>query len=277
LLTTCTPKGQEAVTTFVGGYLIRKVEPETKSPYSDFSVEERSKFREMFWAVYDRDVEKVQKLLNEGYDPDKCLGEGGWIVSNPLHVVARSFYNTYLIEKRDKKIPDPPPDVAIFQLLVEGGADIYKRPYIWCRVTVYDNQSLESMLRKPMRLSNGKPDATYEEAKKEAVYYINDANRLLAAFLKAGADPDKLGHPYPYSYEGMMARITDEEAEEYFAKGTRAINEAIKKGIWWESQVDLLLQYTTLDEASLKAAEESDDPAMIGKISRLWIEQRKGE
>ena len=63
------------------------------------------------------------------------------------------------------------------------------------------------------------------------------------------------------------------EAEKYFAKGTRPINEAIKKGMRWENQVDLLLQYTTLDKDSLKAAKQSKDKAMIEKITRLWNEQ----
>jgi len=70
--------------------------------------------------------------------------------------------------------------------------------------------------------------------------------------------------------------INYEEASEYFAKGTRPLYEAIKKGMRWESQVDLLLQYTTLDEDSLKAARESKDPAMIAKITRLWNEQNAG-
>jgi len=67
--------------------------------------------------------------------------------------------------------------------------------------------------------------------------------------------------------------MTEEEANEYHAKGTRPINEAIKKGMRWESQVDLLLQYTTLDEDSLEAAKESKEPAMIEKINKLWNEQ----
>jgi hypothetical protein len=267
LLVACTQKGQEIVEIFVEKHLVKKVEPVNKSPYSDFSVEERSKFREMFWAIYDLEIAEVQKLLNEGYDPDRCLGEEGWESSNTLSVIARKFYNTYVRKNRNKVIPDPEPDVAILQVLINGGANINKWPYIWLRVMEYHNNLIEQILS-----SN---TTTKEENEEEVIFFVNDANRLLAAFLKAGADPDKLGHPYPYSYEGMMAGITDEEAEEYFAKGTRAINEAIKKGIWWESQVDLLLQYTTLDEDSLKAAEESGDPAMIGKISRLWEAQER--
>jgi hypothetical protein len=99
-------------------------------------------------------------------------------------------------------------------------------------------------------------------------------NRIIEAFLKAGADPDLPGHPYPFSYEAMKARITDEQAREYFSKGTRAINEAIAKGMAWESLVDLLLAYTQLDEESLKAAERSNDPAMVRKIQKLWQVQK---
>jgi hypothetical protein len=43
----------------------------------------------------------------------------------------------------------------------------------------------------------------------------------------------------------------------------------------WESQVDLLLRYVKLDEASLEAARESGDPGMVEKINRLWEEQQK--
>jgi hypothetical protein len=102
----------------------------------------------------------------------------------------------------------------------------------------------------------------------------NDANRVLAALLEAGADPDKLGHPFPFGYDRKLPRFTDEKANKYFANGTRAINEAIKKGIFWESQVDILLQYTNLDEDSLIAAKESGDSAMIEKITKLWEEQQ---
>jgi hypothetical protein len=104
--------------------------------------------------------------------------------------------------------------------------------------------------------------------------YIGDANRLLAAFLELGADPDKLGHPYPFSYDWKVPFLTDRRAEKYFSKGSRAINIAIEKGIMWESQVDLLLQYTKLDQESLKAAERSKDPAMIAKIEKLWDQQQ---
>jgi hypothetical protein len=71
--------------------------------------------------------------------------------------------------------------------------------------------------------------------------------------------------------------MTDERAAKYFARGTRPVNEAIKKGMRWESQVDLLLQYTTLDKDSLKAARQSKDKAMVQKIKKLWKEQEARE
>jgi hypothetical protein len=98
-----------------------------------------------------------------------------------------------------------------------------------------------------------------------------DENRLLEAFLQAGADPDKLGHPHPYSYEAIIEKfITDENVDEYFKDGTHAINHTIEKGMAWESQVDILLHYTELDDESLLAAKKSNDFLMIEKINQLW-------
>ena len=49
-----------------------------------------------------------------------------------------------------------------------------------------------------------------------------------------------------------------------------AFYEAIKKGMKWESQVDLLLKYgATLDESCLEAAKLSGDEDMIKKIEKL--------
>lgn len=42
------------------------------------------------------------------------------------------------------------------------------------------------------------------------------------------------------------------------------------KGLKWESQVDLLLEYgATLDESCLEAARLSGDKAMLEKVERL--------
>ena len=151
-----------------------------------------------------------------------------------------------------------------------AGADINARPYVWFEVFATDNENINLL----QRLKNYQGDFDENpEFKKNVDTFIDDINRYLSALLKAGADPDKLGHPYPFSHDAIKARITDKQANEYFSRGTRAINIAIEKGIIWESQVDLLLQYTKLDEESLKAAERSNDPAMIEKIEKLWKAQ----
>jgi hypothetical protein len=141
-------------------------------------------------------------------------------------------------------------------------------------VFVCDNWDIDQIQRQTTQyLSSGDLWATQEEADKEKAGFVQDANRLIKAFLEAGADPDQLGNQYPYRPYQKDKYMSDEEANSYFAQGTRAINEAIKKGMVWESQVDLLLQYTKLDEASLEAARESNDPVMVEKIERLWHEQ----
>mgnify|MGYP000990774539 CR=1 FL=1 len=222
--------------------------------------------RAFYNAVYREQSELVQEYLDRGFDPDYCQGECGWGDSNPLAVVAEGFYTTYYRTLRGAEIPNPTPDVATLQVLVAGGADVNRRPYIWDRVYMYTNEDLNGRWRSS--IVDGKPVGVEEDVK---TYY-----RIIEAFLRAGADPDLLGHPYPFSYEALKAGITDEQAQKYFAKGTRAINEAIAKGMAWESQVDLLLEYTKLDEESLKAAERSNDPEMVKKIQKLW-EVQKGK
>jgi hypothetical protein len=113
-----------------------------------------------------------------------------------------------------------------------------------------------------------------EEKKAIMAGYVQDCNRLVKALLEAGANPDMLGHPFPYSLDGLRAYLSDEEYNTYFQKGTRALNETIKKGMDWESQVDLLLNYTDLDWQSVQAAEDSGDPRMIEKINTLWAAKK---
>ena len=221
--------------------------------------------RSFYNAIYGEKPGEVQIYLNNGLDPNYCHGECGWADSNPLAVVAESGYITYYKHLLGEKIPNPTPDVATLQVLVAGGADVNRRPYIWDRVYRWNNKDINNTWDG--YFVDGKPVGSEKDYK---AFYIKDANRIIEAFLKAGADPDKLGHPYPFSWEAMEARITDEQAREYFSKGTGAINEAIEKGMAWESQVDLLLQYTQLDEESLKAAERSNDAAMVKKIQKLW-------
>lgn len=228
---------------------------------------QKKKDYELYTAVYSRRIEKVKELLANGSDPDYCTGEAGWVDSNPLNVVAESFYGTYYRHHLNKKIPDPAPDVVVLEILVEYGANIKERPYIWDRVDKFDNDFYDRSKGTAIIFNKRMQINTLEEHFKT---FVNDSNRLIKAFLEAGADPDFRGHPYPFSYKAISTRMTDEKAEKYFAKGSRAINIAIEKGMGWESQVDLLLEYTTLDKESLEAAERSNDPLMIRKINELW-------
>jgi len=224
-------------------------------------------------AIYIKDVNLVKKFLEAGVDPNRCKGENGWVDSNPLKVVVEGFFNTYdYRNQKPKNISEPVPDVAIIQLLVVAGADINRLPYVWDRVYRWGNEKYKWIIdqRKIEGLSLD-PDIIQMEMET----YVKDANRVLAALLEAGADPDKLGHPFPFSYDWKVSFLTDKKANKYFIEGTRAINEAIKKGITWESQVDLLLKYTKLDENSILAARESNDPIMIEKITKLWEIQGK--
>ena len=215
---------------------------------------------QFYLAIYNKNVDLVKRFLDAGANPNKCMGENGWVDSNPLKVVTEGFYNTYdYRNNKPKLLIEHAPDVAIIELLINAGADINKLPYVWNRVYRWDNHDLFRRERD----SAGQIET-----------FIKDVNRVLKALLEKGADPDILGHPYPFGYDWKLPFFTDRRANKYFTKGTRAINEAIKKGIIWESQIDLLLQYTKLDEESLKAAEESNDSEMIEKINRLWEIQK---
>jgi hypothetical protein len=242
---------------------------------------------EMWKAIEWYDIDKVKRYLEEGYDPDRSNGDQGYKTRNPLDIVTNGFYTTYA--RRWEEMPDPTPDVAIVRLLVEAGADVNRRPYIWRRVSTYGNWILDQEVEREINSRSNEwnyYDAPAEAKEKElynydgveeivTLYFVNDSNRVLEALLKAGADPDKRGHPYPYN--DAPNNISEEETNKYFAKGTRPINEAIKKGMRWESQVDLLLQYTTVDKDSLKAAKASKDRAMRKKIEKLWKEQNVGK
>jgi hypothetical protein len=221
-------------------------------------------------GIYGNDHEFVNEVLKQGADPNFCKGDAGWPDSNPFDLLVESIYDTYY-QQDTLKINNTLPDVKIFESLLKAGADINKRPYIWHRVMIWGNETIQDIKNTRDLYGNKRSD---EEIRKNIHMYIEDSNRLLEAFLRNGADPDKKGHLYPYNLEVIWS-MNDDEAEKYFLKGSRAINEAIKKGILWESQVDLLLQYTLLDEDSLSAAEESGDLAMIEKIKKLWAERQK--
>jgi hypothetical protein len=253
----------------VGGAKIKTILAQFRSGKISIFGKQR-KEKDLYNAVYGNQIELIQKIIKSGADPNICIGENGWIDSNPLCVVAEDYYDTFSRRTRGENIPNPTPDIETLNVLLLAGADINKRPYIWDRVNHWNNDLIRQI--KAQRKADKQPNDP-AAMREQLDQYVNDVNRLLEAFLKAGADPDMKGHPYPFSVEAVKARITDEQAKSYFYIGSRAINVAIEKGSIWESQVDLLLRYTKLDKDSLEAARRSKDSKMIAKITRLWGEQ----
>lgn len=213
-------------------------------------------------AIYGERVNLVKELLEEGADPNKCIGEAGWVDSNPLKIVAESFENTIYSGKKDDFR-----EIQILNLLIDYGADINRLPYIWARVYTWDNEALNSSVK-----------STYKYHKDEIngrnpiEWFVNDSNRLLKAMLEKGMNPNMKGHPVPYTHRLKLLFFTDKIAFRYFnsPEATTPLYEAIKKGMRWESQVDLLLEYgATLDESCLEAARLSGDKTMSEKVERL--------
>jgi hypothetical protein len=235
--------------------------------------EKKERYERLYQAVKKFDIAGVKELLQERLDPNMCEGEG-WGSNNPLDVLTRSYYDTYWRSLKGEDVPEPPADITIFKLLLERKVKLKRRPYVWNRVKAYGRETTDYILKLPEKTREEGIRVTREEAEEEVRAVINDVNRLLFALLEAGADPDQLGSLYPY-YRGNNGWMNDKAAQREFAQGTRPVNEAIKKGMVWESQVDLLLRYVKLDEASLEAARESGDPGMVEKINRLWEEQQK--
>lgn len=209
------------------------------------------------------DYEKIKQFLDEGADPDYCKGEYGWTDHNPLMVLTDGPHFTY--GDNDNKDYTEEVDYAAIKLLYEYGADFNKYPYVWERVFSWANEDyLDVYKKQPLGIS---------EEKKRKATYVEDCNRIVRALLECGADPNYKGHPYPFSYKAVIReRMTGEQAIEYFnsPEATTPLYEAIKKGMMWESQVDMLLEYgATLDESCLEAARLSGDEAMIEKVERL--------
>ncbi|MCL2129142.1 MAG: hypothetical protein FWH35_02180 [Treponema sp.] len=232
----------------------------------------------LYNAVCSNSVTLVKEAFDLGAVPDYCKGDAGWYDSNPLGVLIQNLLDSYYDfgeltlyahdDHRDLVISN----IGVLNLLLSHGADIHRRPYIWHIVFLWGNDRIKDIKATGDEFGHTR---TEDEINRHINIFIRDTNILLENYVNNGADPDMLGHPYPFSYEAIRTRITDEQANEYFAQGTRAINIAIEKGIVWESQVDLLLKYTNLDEESLKAAERSSDSAMVEKIQKLWNEQKE--
>ncbi|MCR5290553.1 MAG: hypothetical protein K6E51_11210 [Treponema sp.] len=213
-------------------------------------------------AIYREDVNLVKELLEEGSDPDKCRGEAGWVDGNPLKIVSESFENTFYSGKTDDF-----KDIQLLNLLIDYGADINRLPYVWARVYTWGNKELDSSLTSIYKYHKDEIGERNPEDN-----FIKDSNRLLKAMLEKGMSPNMKGHPVPYTHRLKLLFFNDRIAFMYFnsSKATTPLYEAIKKGMRWESQVDLLLEYgATLDESCLEAAQQSGDEAMVLKIEKL--------
>lgn len=223
-------------------------------------------------AIYSQDVIWTENHLKAGYNPNKCRGDAGWYDSKPLKVLAESLKTTYRHKIEDNVDYSYDDDVKILNLLLKYSVEINNLPYIWDRIFCYNNAHLSNIKKSSFykNLSN-------DDKKKVEKIFVNDVNRLLEALLKAGADPNMKGHPFPYSHSLKLLFFTDKKAFKYFnsSEATTPLYEAIKKGIKWESQVDLLLEYgATLDETCIEAAKLSGDDKMIEKINSLMQEKR---
>ena len=154
-------------------------------------------------------------------------------------------------------------EADVFNQLIEAGADINKYPYIWAQVYLRNDKQITIF------------EKNYHEPKENvAIFipcYVSECNRVLKLFLDAGASVNKKGASVPFE-EGVCETISEKKIQEYFnsPEATTPLYEAIKKGMRWESQVDLLLEYgATLDESCLEAARLSGDKTMIEKVERL--------
>ena len=221
------------------------------------------------WQFYNRltrykwDYDVINQLLEDGVDPNYCGGECGWEDHNPLMVITNAWHFTYELPKNNNFYDEK--DYATIKLLYKYGADFNKYPYVWKRVISWSNEEYQEIYEdSPL-------DIVKNKERKSA--YIEDSNRVLRALLECGANPNYKGHPYPFSYKAIIQEnMTSEEAMQYFnsAEATTPLYEAIKKGIEWESQINLLLEYgAKLDDSCLIAAKLSGNEAMLQKIEKL--------
>lgn len=227
------------------------------------------------WQFYNRltrymwDYDVINQLLEDGADPNYCGGECGWDDHNPLMVITDAWHFTYEAPKNNNYCEEK--DYATIKLLYKYNADFNKYPYVWKRVFSWSNEEYqENYEDRPL-------DVIKDKERKSA--YIEDSNRVLRALLECGANPNYKGHPYPFSHKAVIQeKMTGEEAIQYFnsAEATTPLYEAIKKGIDWEPQIDLLLKYgATVDKSCIEAAKLSGDKKMMEKIQKLIESKNK--
>ena len=232
-----------------------------KNP-DNISNEQRKQARAFYNAIvrYEWEPEKVKEMLAAGADPNYCYGECGWVQNNPLMLLSEMSFSSYYFEKKHGYVPDITPDVALLDDLLSYGADIHKYPYVWAIVYRNGNGYIRDLEKQE----------TKDVAKVKIESTIADTDRILRAFLEKGADVNKRGDPYPFSGDSPD-NMSDEVLNMYFNKGSTPLYEAIKKGMRWESEIDLLLKYgAIIDESCLEAAKLSGEEAMVEKIQKLF-------
>ena len=232
-----------------------------KNP-DNISNEQRKQARAFYNAIvrYEWEPEKVKEMLAAGADPNYCYGECGWVQNNPLMLLSEMSFSSYFFKEKYGYVPDITPDVALLDDLLSYGADIHKYPYVWAIVYRNGNGYIRDLEKQE----------TKDVAKVKIESTIADTDRILRAFLEKGADVNKRGDPYPFSGDSPD-NMSDEVLNMYFNKGSTPLYEAIKKGMRWESEIDLLLKYgAIIDESCLEAAKLSGEEAMVEKIQKLF-------
>lgn len=256
LFTSCiTEKSQERYYETMNKY----EELDITNPISKLTKEDYYK------ALLTHNVEKTRVFLDANYDPNRCVVLiGNWEEYNPLLVVVSNRFSCWDVNTNTRKDLETYDDVELINLLAEYGADVNLLPYIWKRVYVDSNDFIKS------RTEHFPEDIAAEKT----LCLIEDSNRVIKALLDNGADPNYKGHPAPFDEDNYFYYIsmTVKKARRKFKskKATTPLYEAIKKGMLWESQVDLLIEYGALvDKSCLEAAKLSGDDQMIKKIERI--------
>ncbi|MCL2130760.1 MAG: hypothetical protein FWH35_10470 [Treponema sp.] len=201
-------------------------------------------------SLQDRDIISIKEHLESGINPDYSLNrlylnKLYWEDRNPLWLILSGEYGDV--------------EIDIIRILIDFGANVNLRPYVWHtldhRILTEDN--IEWMNAAKGRFITGTTvDLMYKK---------------IEILLQAGADVDYKGAP-----NRQLIPATDKNYKKYFEQeGSRPINYAIKKNL--PTIVDLLLQYTTLDEESLDTAKLSENPLMIEKINIMWEKQNRNE